>query len=235
MKDLIQFIGGGLKDYLPLLVRIVAHPRTNIRTLATKPEPLHQAVMFFGVTLAIVLLLNAPLLMSDGDFLPKIGVLAAYKLIEVALSALACVAVFRLLRGVAGYEPTLAAILYIFSPAYLLLMFTHLFATGVIASVHPDLAEAHLRTGDLSQGSYDAIAEIDISVSLIIFGASVIVLCAVFLWLAICWRVFAELNGFGRLRTIASFALCMAAMFAVSELCALIVRGVYPQGLGVFL
>ncbi len=232
MNDLVVFLASRLQGYFPLLFRIVAHPRTNILTLAQRPSAVKDGMAFFGISLAIGIALQASFLMEKNDFVVAAGILSLYKLIETILAAFALALIFRLLRGVSHFEPILAATLYVTAPLYVPIVILKLLTLGVLRDFDRALADEWRMTHDLSSGTVEAMWAIDAgsaaAVTVILLGQAVMIIT----WLIICWSVFSRLNGFGRWRSVIGFCLGGMAFWGLGELGFLILDGLFPDGIG---
>lgn len=232
MKELIEFLASRASEYLPIFFRIVAHPQANILTLARRPGALSAALAFFAITSAIGLGLQAPFLAERNEFVTAAGVLALYKVVEMAATALALVLVFRIFGGTGRFEEVLAATFYIICPPYLAAVLMNLVTAGVLAGFDPALAEEWRRTGEVSDGTSDAMWRIDPAAAGSVAVVWLTFLVAVFAWLIACWPVYARLNSFSRWRSVGSFLVGIAAVWGVGEVGLLIVRGLFPNGIG---
>ncbi|MEL6792290.1 MAG: hypothetical protein AAFP78_02470 [Pseudomonadota bacterium] len=232
MKDIFEFIAKRALDYIHYFPRIVAHPQRNVLTLVERENALSHAVVFFLVTTAIGLVLQTPFIAEDRDLVTFAAVISVYKVVELAALALALTLVFKLLRGAGSYEKILSATLYIISPVYLAIVVWLIFIGGLLTGYAPELAAEWRRTGELSQGSYNAIAEIDLGVAIVMFFTSFVGPLIVFIWLIASWPIYSRLNGFGRWRTIASFILGLLVTWLVATISLVVLKGLYPKGLG---
>ena len=232
MKDVLVFLAGRLQTFLPLFVRIVAHPRINILTLAQRPGAIADALAFFAICSAIGLVLQAPFLMERNEFTTAAGMLAIYKVMEVAIAAVALVGVFRLLRGKGAYEPMLSATFYIISPVYLFSVVMNLLINGLLTGYDQALAVESRLTGELSDGTVQAMWAIDWRSAAAVMVISFSTAAGILAWVIICWPVYIRLNEFGRWRGIASCVLGLAALYVVGELGLVLVSGLFPDGLG---
>ena len=112
--------------------------------------------------------------------------------------------------------------------------YTMLFITGAteeLTGYAPELAEEWRRSGELSQGSYDAIADINLGAAILLFFTSFVGPALMFGWLIASWPVYSRLNNFGRWRTVASFVLGLLAVWIVGLIGLVILDGLFPDGM----
>lgn len=232
MKDALVFLAGRVQTFLPLFIRIVAHPRINILTLSKRPGAIADALTFFAICSAIGLVLQASFVMERNEFTTAAGVLAVYKVMEIAIAAVALVGVFRLLRGKGAYEPMLSATFYIISPVYLFSVAMSLLIIGMLNGFDPALAVEYRLTGELSDGTAEAMWAIDARNAASVMVLSIANAIIILAWLIVCWPVYIRLNEFSRWRGVASCFLGLAALYVVGEVGLVVVAGLFPEGLG---
>ena len=158
MKELAERVFTRLPSYLPDLAALVARPKrtiiaktgiakTNGETAGgagshqhdTPKAPLHDALIFVGITIGLGFLLQAPTLPPESDFLLTATGMAAFKVIAILLFSAVIHGCFRLLGGKGAFLRTLAAYIYAVSPLYLALVVMSLIAQGLVRAYDPEL------------------------------------------------------------------------------------------------
>lgn len=226
MKDLIEFVWRSLAGYVPVFAGLVAAPKRTIAArLAAEDDRLARAIGFTGVTVALGLLLQAPL--AGADAAPALGGLVAVKIVALLAGAAVVLGAFRLVGGRGGYEDTLIAYLYVVSPLYLALTLLRLMVVGVISGQDPSLARAVL-IGGAGPAQWEALSAAAPTTAFAVAGMALGQVALAFGWTGACWGAYRAIHGVTGLQAVLAFWISAAAFVLVlMPVWTLVVRGMH--------
>lgn len=227
MKDLIEAVLQSISKYIPLLVSVIANPRTTVpRLVHERDDPLRHALIFCGISIAITFVAQAPLLTAGQDFTTSAGALFMVKLFEVLVFNAILLMVFKLVGGTGTFEHTLSVSLYISGPIYLFVIFAQIIGLGLIASRDTELA-FNWRYGvlDTTSSQWTAFVNAYPGASLGLTALALVTLGVVIGWYIYCWRIYRDLHGLTRWRSVLAYILAFVFFCGVAYLRSLIIRG----------
>ena len=228
MNDLISALLKQIRGYIPVLAAVVATPRRTIpERLYQRSDPLGDAFTFFGVTLALSLLLQAPLVGSEHDFIKVAATLLALKIVMMLVFNGAIAILFKLVGGRGGFIATLGASLYIVAPGYLFAVTMKLFGLGIITGTDPMLA-SDLKNGEVAlvqamQTLSGAAPDVAMWINLLILVQLVVITG----WYLVCWGVYRQIHEVSRFRSSLVYIAAWLFYAGVVNLDSVILRGLY--------
>lgn len=228
MKELVEIILKNLVGYLPVLVSVVGTPKRSIlKLITTEPDKLNKALTFFGISITIGFLFQAPLLKTGQDFLTIGGSMLALKILAMLTFAGVILLGFKLVGGKGDFETTLCAGLYIVSPIYLFLIVTHVIGIGILSNHDPDLA-AIWRSGQSLTP-----AQIQTLISLAPLSAISLILLQLFqfiisiIWFLICWGTYRIIHQVSKARSALVYLIATFMWYVYWALTLLIMKGLH--------
>lgn len=219
MTDLFALLLRSLRGYVPVLLALLHRPKTTILArLYDRPDPLGDAMAFFGITLGLNLALQAPMLAPEDAFPTVAGSLLVAKTMTMLVFNGAVALLFRLLGGRGGLVATFCASLYIVSPAYLFIVFTTLLGLGIVAGIDPDLARA-LKSGTASLPEVHAILTGDAPGAAALLGlTSLLQFFGLVAWFLTCWGAYRAIHGVSRWRSALTYLAAWAIYYGAVRL-----------------
>jgi hypothetical protein len=232
MKDLVELIIRELVAFLPLLIGIIRAPsRTILSLMEDSSSRLSKALSFCGITLAIGVALQAPLLQKGQDFVSVAGSLMVLRFVAVLTFAGVIQAVFKLLGGKGDYEVTLCACLYIVSPVYLFLVFSHLLGLGILTTHAPQLA-AEWRFGrDITSGELDLLVKSSPVMATGFLAVMISRFVISVLWMFACWKTYRIIHAVTKAKSAVAYCVSTGLWYIYWILTGLIMRGLYGGSL----
>ena len=204
MKELLEPMLKQLPAYLPALGSLLAGPKKAIlRLVAQANGDLTPPLVFVAVSVAFGFLLQLPQVGKGTDLTALVAGMTVFKVLALLLVASIIHLLFRMVRGHASFIATFSAYLYVVSPMYILLVIAWIAELGILRAHDPALAAAArsdpIRFMDAAQWRAFETSAPDLAFAYKAVGnASAL---AAFIWLIICWGVFARLHGVGRWRS----------------------------------
>lgn len=231
MKDLLELVFRNLRTYVPLLAAMVARPKTTIaKHVAGSEQDLSDALVFVGITVAIGLAFQAPLLRPGEDFTMTAGSVAALKILIIPFDAFLVWAVFRVVGGAGRYDATLSAYLYVISPLYLALVFLNTAALGLIAASDPDLAAEIRNSRTFLVDNPEQLAALADNAPAIAWGYVGLLyaqLLAMLIWGIVCLGAFRRIHAVSRIRSALAYVLTSVAISLSLFVLKLVVLGLH--------
>ena len=202
MNDLIAAFLKEVLGYVPVLASVVASPRQTIpHRIYDRNAPLKDAMTFFGATLALLLVLQAPLVGSEHDYIKVAGPLLAIKIVTMLVFAASITFLFRVAGGHGGFIATLCASLYIVAPVYLFTVTLKLLGLGILTTGHP-AETADLKAGALSfEQTMHLLTSEGSGTAMLITGLMLVYMIGVIGWYLVCWRIYRQIHDVSRLRS----------------------------------
>jgi hypothetical protein len=214
MKDLFEQILKYLPHYLTEFGSAFSGPKSFI---ATKLRPdaddaFGEALLFVGISLALVLLMYTPLRPAGKDFWSfAIPYFVSY-VITLPLAAMAIRATWWIVGGRAPARQFFITYLYYFGVAVVLLGAIELVAHGFFKTFDPQLYQEFFGTTQKAQSTQDWLeSHTDLLhrynqsyvtfIAAIISGMGYLIL---FVWGLIGWGAYRRLNGLSKLRSFAA-------------------------------
>ena len=227
MKDLLEILLKGLGGYLPILVRVISMPKTNILQLvAEEPGKLNNALSFAGLTIVITFAFQLPLLAGQ-DFLTVAGSLLALKIIAFITFAAGILLLFRLVGGRGDFETTLCAGLYIVSPMYLFLILAHSFGMGILSNYDPELAKTWHSSLIFTEQQFQEFRTAAPSVANSFLALQLLQVLLSAGWYLICWGVYREIHQVSRIRSTFVYLIATVMMYCYWQVTVVIMKGLY--------
>ncbi len=231
MKELLQNIISYIPVYLTEFLALVSGPKRFIRRKKLQePEGLNDALLFFGLSIALSFIISLPLHPSGKDFWEYFGFHATYLLLIVVLNAAGCRLAWFLVGGKAPLMPFV--ILYGYYAGVILFIYTFfaIASEGLLKVYDPDIYSQLLEIAEMDRTkSESAIDDIDAYSNKVVIVA-VLVQWAGHLvagvWFFIGWGAFRELNNLSKLRSFFVF-LIVAAMYFPFEWLGQILTAMY--------
>lgn len=203
MKELLEKLLGFIPAYLRELALLLGGPKRFMSARNTGSDTdLNSSLMFMGITICLVFILQAPLLDKDIDIWIRLGSGLIQTLSAVLIFAFVLRLAWQLVGGRAKFERFFIAYAYYFSAVLLLLVLVSLCADGIIKSLDPSLYEI-LRSGD-----QQAIGQSNpLTSSAYLWSLSVLALGLVLtsIWSFIGWGAYREINGLSKARSAGAF------------------------------
>jgi len=202
VNELISAFLKEVRGYVPVLASVVAAPRQAIpQRIYERSAPLSDAMTFFGATLALLLILQAPLIGPEYEYIKVAGTLLTVKIVMLMVFNAAVAILFRLAGGRGGFIATLCASLYIVAPVYLFAVTLKLLGLGILAGSHPEFAAA-LKSGAQSLGQVmQTLADQKSGTAMWLNLLMLFHLVGVSGWYLVCWKVYRQIHHVSRLRS----------------------------------
>ncbi|WP_298437032.1 YIP1 family protein [uncultured Jannaschia sp.] len=231
MSDLVKTILTALRNYIPALLAVISDPRRTIPDrVGSGDDALDAALAFFGITLALSLLLQLPLLGPADDPVAVFGSLPVVRMLMFAIFTACVVLAFRAVGGRGGFIPTLCISLYVNAPAYLVQVTTALMSRGLVArSGAIDLAD--LQDADTRPAASAALAAADPTTATLLVATGVLGIGIVVAWFLYCWPIYRAQHRVSRARSGVAYAVAFAAYLASLWLGANLMRGLHGDAL----
>ncbi|MBW4531530.1 MAG: YIP1 family protein [Aphanothece saxicola GSE-SYN-MK-01-06B] len=232
MKELLELIWHEFFVYLPILTGIIQSPvRTMLSLLEDRQDRLNRAFSFYGITLAIGLAFQAPLLLKGQDFVSVAGSLLILRTIAILTFAGIIQIIFKWLGGKGDYESTLCACLYIVSPVYLFLVLWHILGVGILATHSAQLATAWRLGNVIPKVDLELLLKSSPILATGFFLAMVVRFVVSVLWFLICWKIYRHIHKVTKARSAVAYLVSMVLWFLYWNLIALIMKGLYGGSL----
>jgi hypothetical protein len=232
MKELLELIWREFLVYLPVLTHIIQAPsRTILSLLEDRPARLNKAFSFYGITLAIGLALQAPLLQKGQDFVSVAGSLMILRTIAVLTFAGTVQAIFKWLGGKGDYESTLCACLYIVSPIYLFLVIWHILGVGILTTHSAQFATAWRLGQEIPSGDLELLLKSSPFLVAGFFLAMALRFVVSVLWFLVCWKTYRHIHMVTKAMSAVAYLFATGLWFIYWALVALIMKGLYGGSL----
>ncbi len=216
MKDLLEIVFRNLRTYVPVLAALVARPKMTIAKHVTGDErDLSDALVFVGITVAIGLAFQAPLLRPGEDFTMTAGAMAAFKILIIPFDAFLVWAAFRVVGGAGRYDATLSAYLYVISPLYLALVVLNTTALGLVIASNPDLADEIRDSRTFlfdNPDQFEALADNAPSIAWGYIGLLYSQFLAMLIWGIVCLGAFRRIHTISKVRSAVAYVLSFVAI-----------------------
>lgn len=230
MNELIAAFLKEIRDYVPVLASVVAAPRQTIpQRLYDRSAPLSDAMTFFGATLALSLILQAPLIGPENEYIKVAGTLLGVKIVLLLVFNAAIAILFRLAGGQGGFIATLCASLYIVAPVYLFAVTLKLLGLGILTGSDPELAAA-LKNGTQSLGQVmQTLPDKESGTALWLNALILVHFVGVSGWYLVCWKVYRQIHKVSRLRSGFIYFAAWLLYAGVVQLDQTMLLGLFPR------
>jgi hypothetical protein len=212
MKDLFEQILKYLPHYLTEFGTALSGPKSFIATkVSSEGDAFGESLLFLGTSLALVLLLNAPLLPAEKEFSRVAIPYFAYYLLTLPLAAMVIRAAWWIVGGRAPARLFFITYAYYAGVAIVLLSAIDLVCSGLFKTFDPQLYQEVSEPAQKSQTVQDWIQSGLLhryNQSYATFSAAIIDglgYFALFIWGLIGWGAYRQLNGLSKLRSFAAF------------------------------
>ena len=210
MKELIDQILKYLPLYLTNFGAIFAGPKSFIAAKnVSSDDAFSDALLFLGVSMALVIIMGAPLLPPGNDFWTHVGSLAVQVLVMVSLSAMVVRVAWWIVGGRASARCFFVTYSFFFGVALVVFTAVQMLSFGFFKVFEPELfgqfIAAIQRRGDMPDLSGDWVQLTALS----IYFVGYLSMCV---WFLIAWGAYRNINGLSRLRSF--FALIITSILS---------------------
>ncbi len=211
MKDILKTSLKYIPTYLNDFLSLAGSPKEFISSRNTEniENNLANALVFLGITLCLIWLLQAPLIEKD-DFFARLASALVLLLLNVVLYS----AAFRLSWSIVGGKASLKAfiITYAYFTSGLIFIITifYMISSGITKVFSPDLFEILLTQNPQAILDANPFGDTGFVVGLCVFVAGLIIGT---IWGCIGWGAFRQLNGLSKWHSLR--ALLLVSFFSL--------------------
>ena len=199
MKELIEKILTCLPQYLADFGALISGPKEFIAQRNTRAEvTLVQSLVFFGVSVGLVVAMTAPILAPEKDFWTFFASRAAGSLLGVALTALSLLFAWRIVGGKAPARSFFVTSAYFFGAPVVVFCTFLLVSAGVFKVFAHDIFKEFMYALVNSQPMPDMAGSSIPMLSLSIVAVGFVV---VSVWCFIAWGAYRQLNSLSKSRS----------------------------------
>jgi hypothetical protein len=226
MKDLIEKILVYLPQYLSNFGLIFSGPKTFIAAKNVESDTAFtEALLFLGISLALVVLMLAPLQPAGRDFWSSFSSTLVVWLIAVPLAALVIRAAWWIVGGRAPAQSFFVTYAYFFGVPVVLSAAVQLLSMGFFKTFEPELYSQVVAAME-KKSAMPAPSQSHVPlISLAILGIGFLLIA---IWGFIAWGAYRKLNGLGRLRSFAAILIAGILTWPVLAIIFMIGAAVRP-------
>jgi len=226
MKELFDHILKYLPRYFADFGAALAGPKSFIaaRVRAETGDAFGEALLFLGISLALVVLMYAPLIPAEKDFWSVAGPHFVHYLFKLPLTAVVTWAAWWIVGGRAPVGPFFVAYAYLLGIASVLLAAIDLISNGFFKAFDPQLFSEYWnatriarKVPDWEKTYADLLRRYDESnvafITAIIGEVGRLILT---IWtLIVGWGVFRQLTGLSKLRSLAALIVSQGLIYSL--------------------
>ena len=199
MKDLIDQILKYLPLYLTNFGSIFVGPKSFIASRnVSSDDAFGDALLFLGVSIALIIVMGAPLFPPGKDLWTHVGSVAIQALVTVSLSAMVVRTAWWIVGGRASARSFFVTYAFFFGVALVIISVVQLLSFGFFKVFEPELfgqfIAATQRRGVMPDMSGDWVPLTALSIYIVGY----LIIC---LWLFIAWGAYRNINGLSKLRS----------------------------------
>jgi hypothetical protein len=199
MKDLIEKILTYLPQYLTNFGLVFSGPKTFIASKnANADDAFFDAMLFLGVSVALSIIMTAPLQPAGKDLWTHVGSSSVVVLITVVLAATVVRIAWWIVGGRASPQSFFVTYAYFFGVIFVLLIAVQLLSFGFFKVFEPELYRQFIEASQKKQPMPDMSGSSIPLIALSIYGVGYVVLG---FWGFLGWGAYRQLNGLGKLRS----------------------------------